>query len=37
MKFQELLDLADTLAEAELPNRSDKLASLKDIVRLTFV
>ncbi|KAH7336464.1 Urb2/Npa2 family-domain-containing protein [Rhexocercosporidium sp. MPI-PUGE-AT-0058] len=37
MKFQELIDFADTLAEAELPSRFDNLASLKDLARLTFV
>ncbi|KAG4431343.1 hypothetical protein IFR05_013175 [Cadophora sp. M221] len=37
MKFQEFIDLADSLAEADIPNRSDNLASLKDLARLTFI
>ncbi|PVH78171.1 hypothetical protein DL98DRAFT_590499 [Cadophora sp. DSE1049] len=37
MKFQEFIDLADTLAEAEVPHRSHNLASLKDLARLTFL
>ncbi|KAL2068761.1 hypothetical protein VTL71DRAFT_15099 [Oculimacula yallundae] len=37
MKFQDFLDLADILAEADIPNISDSLASLKDLARLTFI
>ncbi|KAK2629876.1 hypothetical protein QTJ16_000696 [Diplocarpon rosae] len=37
MKFQELIDLADALAEAEIPDRFHHLASLKELARLIFV
>ncbi|KAK0110723.1 hypothetical protein ONS96_002322 [Cadophora gregata f. sp. sojae] len=37
MKFQGLIDMADTLAEAEVPHRSHNLASLKDLTRLTIL
>jgi nucleolar pre-ribosomal-associated protein 2 len=37
MKFEELVRLADTLADAELPRQHVNLALLKELARLTFV
>tara|TARA_R110002060_G_scaffold56213_2_gene66606 strand:- start:1723 stop:1836 length:114 start_codon:yes stop_codon:yes gene_type:complete len=37
MKFQEFIESADTLAEAETSNRHHNLASLKDLARLTLL
>ncbi|KAK6585951.1 hypothetical protein PZA11_001008 [Diplocarpon coronariae] len=37
MNFQELIDLADVLAEAEIPDRFHHLASLKELSRLIFI
>ena len=37
MNFKELVHLADTLAEAEIPRQHINLALLKELARLTFV
>jgi nucleolar pre-ribosomal-associated protein 2 len=37
MKFKELVYLADTLADAEIPRLQVNLALLKEVTRLTFV
>ncbi|KAH7409155.1 Urb2/Npa2 family-domain-containing protein [Cadophora sp. MPI-SDFR-AT-0126] len=37
MKFQEFIDLTDTLAEAEIQHKTHSIASLKDLARLTVV
>lgn len=37
MRFKDLIELADTLAEADLPHPQEHLALLKELTRLIFV